>query len=149
MKVILEKRVEKLGLPGEIVNVSDGFARNFLMPKKIASKATKENIERIGKMVKKLELVYIKEIDEAKKAAAEIDQIAVALFMQAGENEKLFGSVTSQQIADALAEKGVTVDKKKIMVSSTIKQLGEYQVEIKVHPEVSANLKVTVEKKEE
>ena len=149
MKVILEKRVEKLGLPGEIVNVSDGFARNFLMPKKIASKATKENIERIGKMVKKLELVYIKEVDEAKKAAAEIDQIAVALFMQAGENEKLFGSVTSQQIANALAKKGVTVDKKKIMVSSTIKQLGEYQVEIKVHPEVSANLKVTVEKKEE
>ena len=149
MKVILEKRVEKLGIPGEIINVSDGYARNFLIPKKIAAIPTKKNVERVQKKVKNFELEYIKERDEAEKVAAELEKIEVKLAMQSGENDKLFGAVTSQQIAAFLENKGVTVDKKKILVASPIKKLGEYQVDVKIHSEVLAKLKVIIEKKVE
>ena len=149
MKVILEKRVEKLGLPGEIVDVANGYARNFLIPKKFASKATDETIERVKKKVKKLNLAYVKEIEEVKKVVAEIEKLTITLAVVAGEKDKLFGAVTNHQIADVLEKKGITVDKKKVLIASPIKQLGEYQVEIKIHADVSASLKVIIEKKTE
>ena len=131
---------------GDIVTVSDGYARNYLIPQKIAVSADKNNIERIQKKMKKLELAGIKEKDEAAKAAGEIEKLTLFIDVQAGENEKLFGAVTSQQIAEKLAEKGVTVDKKKVLIDDSIKQLGEYTVDIKIHPEITAKLKVIVEK---
>ncbi|MBN1522115.1 MAG: 50S ribosomal protein L9 [Candidatus Aureabacteria bacterium] len=149
MKIILEKRVEKLGLPGDVINVADGFARNFLLPKKLAVPATQENMDRISRKVKKLELAHVKEVDEAKRVAEAIEQLTVKIDLPAGESGKLFGAVTNHQLADALSEQGVSVDKKKILIASPIKQLGEYQVEIKIHADVSAMLKVVVDKKEE
>jgi large subunit ribosomal protein L9 len=149
MKVILEKRVEKLGLPGEVVNVADGYARNFLIPNKCAVPATKNNIDRVQRVVKKLELEYIKEVDEAKKVAAQIEKLSVTVKMPAGENDRLYGAVTAHQIVDAMAEKGITLEKKKVHLPEHIKDLGEHQVEIKVHPDVTAKLKLLVEKLEE
>ena len=149
MKIILEKRVEKLGLPGEIVTVADGYARNFLIPKKMAVLATKNNVNKVNKMLKKLELEHVKEVEEAKKIAEEIEKLEIKLVVQAGENDKLFGAVTNIQISEALQEKGVSIEKKKILIAAPIKQLGEFQVDVKIHPDVIAKLKVIIDKKEE
>jgi len=148
MKIILEQRVEKLGLPGDIVEVADGYARNYLIPKKLASVATKHNIERLKKKVEKLRELYTKELNEAKKIAEKLESFELKLQMTAGEEGKLFGSVTSQTIADELNAKGITVDKKKILLDEHIKQVGEYKVNVKIHPEITATLKIIIEKKE-
>ncbi len=149
MKVILEQRVEKLGLPGDVVDVADGYARNYLIPKKLASPATKHNVERLKKKLEKLRELYTKEIEEAKRIAEKLENFELKMKMPAGEEGKLFGSVTAQTIADELNSQGISVDKKKILLDEHIKQLGEYKVDIKVHPEVTASLKIIVEKKED
>jgi large subunit ribosomal protein L9 len=147
MKVVLEKRVEKLGIPGEIVDVSDGYGRNYLLPHGCAVLATKANIEKIKKKVKILELQNIKEMDEAKKVAEQMEKVVVTLAMSVGENDKLFGSVTGQQIVDFLGAKGFEIEKRKVIIPTPIKQLGEYLIDIRLHPDVIAKIKVVVEKK--
>jgi large subunit ribosomal protein L9 len=144
MKVILRKNFEKLGNAGEIVEVKDGYAMNFLIPRNIAFVATKGNIraleeEKIQKAKKEA-----KALEDARALAEEISKISVTIPVKVGEEEKIFGSVTTQMIADALKEKGYEVDKKKIEIPETIKTLGIYDIKVKLHHAVEATIKTWV-----
>jgi large subunit ribosomal protein L9 len=144
MKVILKSDVKDLGRIGEVVNVKDGFARNFLLPQGLAAEASTKNVKAFEHEKKKI-------LEMAKKvkagAAGLGEQIAAAkvtIKAKAGEEDKLFGSVTSMDIAEALKAEGIEIDKKKIYLDEPIKRLGEYTVTIKLHSEVSAQLNVQV-----
>lgn len=145
MKVILKQDVKGLGKKGDIVNASDGYARNFLFPKNLAVEATEgalkdQQIKKENEAKKKL-----KELQEAKELAKKLSQISLTLKVKAGDKGKLFGSITSKDISEALKEQyGYEIDKKKIVLDEAIKVAGEYDIEIKVYPEVSAKLKVTI-----
>ncbi len=145
MIVILTKDVKGTGKAGEVVKVSDGYARNMLLPKGLAKEATEGNVRNLEKQkaiaAEKLEAQ--KEV--AKKQAEEMSKITVVIKSKGGENGKLFGSITSKDIAEALEkQENIKVDKKKIELPSPIKQTGDTEVTVKLFPEVSATLKVTV-----
>jgi len=144
MKVILRKDFETLGKVGEVVNVKDGYARNYLIPKKIAYTALKSNIRALEEEKKSLLIKVGKELTAAETSAAELEKVSVTIPVQVGEEEKIFGSVTTQMISDALKEKGFDVDKRKIEMDDQIKALGIYEVNVKLHPSVSTNVKVWV-----
>ena len=146
MKVVLLQDVKNLGKKEQLVNVSDGYARNYLFPKKLAIEATsgklKELEEKKNSEVKKKD----KEKQEAKELAAKIGKLVVNFNVKAGENGKLFGSITSKDVADAVkSQHKIEIDKKKVVLHDAIKALGTYQVEIKVYPEISAVINVKVE----
>ena len=147
MKVILKQDFDKLGNTGDIINVKDGYARNFLIPRKIAYQATPSNIKRFDEEKKKMASQLTKEVKKAEKLATELEKVSCTIAMAVGEEDRLFGSVTSQDIAVALNEKGIEIDKRKIQLDEPIKALGIYTVPIKLHPEVGANVKVWVVKK--
>lgn len=148
MKVILLQNVDRLGKIGDIVNVKEGFARNFLIPQKKASIATDGNV-KLQESLKKKKAVEEQKILAAAKALAEkMGGMSLTIHAQSGEEEKLFGSVSNDMIAKALADEGVTVDKKDVILDEPIKKLGVFQVTVKVHPEVKANLRVWVVKQE-
>lgn len=145
MVVILLKDVKGTGKAGEVVKVSDGYARNLLLPKGLAKEATEGNVRNLEKQkaiaAEKLEA----QKEAAKKQAEEISKITVVIKSKGGENGKLFGSITSKDIAEALEkQEKIKIDKKKIELASPIKQTGDTQVTVKLFPEVSATLKVTV-----
>lgn len=145
MIVILTKDVKGTGKAGEVVKVSDGYARNMLLPKGLAKEATEGNVRNLEKQkaiaAEKLEAQ--KEV--AKKQAEEMSKITVVIKSKGGENGKLFGSITSKDIAEALEkQENIKIDKKKIELPSPIKQTGDTEVTVKLFPEVSATLKVTV-----
>lgn len=144
MKVILRTDMENLGQLGEVVAVKPGYARNYLIPKKIAMPATDNNMKIFEQQRKKLQ----ERIDairfEAQDLQTKLSRVQLVIPVRVGENEKLYGSVTSAHIADALAEKGLEVDKKKILLESPIRSLGEHNVQVKLHPEVHAEVKVSV-----
>ena len=145
MIVILLKDVKGTGKAGEVVKVSDGYARNMLLPKGLAKEATEGNVRNLEKQkaiaAEKLEA----QKETAKKQAEEMSKITVIVKSKGGENGKLFGSITSKDIADALEkQEGIKVDKKKIDLAAPIKQTGDTEVTVKLFPEVSAKLKVTV-----
>lgn len=147
IKVILLKDVAKLGNAGEIVSVKEGYARNFLIPNNKAKPATAGNM-KIWEAIKKK--VSVKEqaiLTEANTLADKISNLSLTISVQAGEEEKLFGSVSNEMISEALAAEGVVIDKKDILLEEPIKKLGVFQVSVKIHPEVRANLKVWVVKK--
>lgn len=144
MKIILRQDHEKLGKVGDIVDVKDGYARNFLIPRSIGYAATTGNLRALEEEKKQHVDRQKKDLRSAEKLAAELEKLSVTLKMKVGEDEKLFGSVTSQMIADAVAEKGFTIDKRTIELDETIKALGIYTVPVKLHPTVSGNLKVWV-----
>ncbi len=148
MQVILKKDIERLGKFGEVVDVKDGYARNFLLPRGLAWVAEGKYLEKINHLKEKQQAQREREKEEAKELAAKIEKTSVTLKVETGEDEKLFGSVTSMDIQSGLKEAGVEVDKKDIMIDSPIKKLGVYKVEIKVHPEVQAKCKVWVVKAE-
>ncbi len=146
MKIILRQDHQKLGKIGDVVDVKDGFARNFLIPRDIGYQATAGNIRALEEEKQQQSRRQGKESTRAKKLAVELEKTSITLKMKVGEDERLFGTVTSQMIADALAEKGFTVDKRIIETEEPIKALGIYSVSLKLHPEVETKVKVWVVK---
>lgn len=144
MKVILRKDFETLGKVGEVVNVKDGYARNYLIPKKIAYAALKGNVRTLEEEKKSLLVKVGQELTAAEALAVELEKVSVTIPVQVGEEEKIFGSVTTQMISDFLKEKGFEIDKRKIEMDDQIKALGIYEVNVKLHPSVSTNVKVWV-----
>jgi len=145
MKVVLLQDVKSLGKKDDIVNVSDGYARNFLFPKKLAVEATVGKLNEISDKKSSLENKKKKELEQAKALAEKLNKVEIVIKTKAGVNGKLFGSITAKDIADLLNQKHkIEVDKKKIVLDDAIKSLGTYEVEIKVYPEVTAKVKVTV-----
>ena len=144
MKVILRQNYESLGQVGDLVDVKEGFARNFLIPRKIAYTALNGNIKALEEEKKTLEKKRLQEVHAAETLAAELEKVSVSIPVQVGEEDKIFGSVTTQMIADALKEKGHDIDKRKIEIEEPIKALGIYGISIKLHPSVSAKIKVWV-----
>lgn len=145
MKVILNQDVKGQGKKGQLVEVSDGYARNFLFPRNLAKPATKDNINVMKGKQESLEYHQQKELDEAKVTAEKIDNLKVTLKAKAGDNGKLFGSVTSKDVSEALTmQHHIKIDKKKFVMPDGIKTLGTTVVDVKVHAGVTAHLKVEV-----
>ncbi|MDP4174371.1 MAG: 50S ribosomal protein L9 [Bacteroidota bacterium] len=144
MKVILRKNFEQLGQIGDIVDVKDGFARNFLIPRNIAFAAQKGNMKALEEEKKQLAKKKVKELQAAEKLAGELEKISVTIPVKVGEEDKIFGTVTNQMIADAIKEKGYDIDKRRIEIVEPIKSLGIYSVNIKLHPTVTAVVKTWV-----
>ena len=144
MKVILRQNTESLGQVGDVVDVKDGYARNFLIPRKLAYVALKGNIKALEEEKKTLSKKREQELTIAEALAAELEKVSVTIPVQVGEEDKIFGSVTAQMISDALKEKGHEIDKRKIEIDEPIKALGIYGVSIKLHPNVNAKIKVWV-----
>jgi large subunit ribosomal protein L9 len=145
MEVILKEDVVKLGNRGDVVKVADGYGRNYLLPGKLAIEATLANkavIEQMkGSAIRKL----AKEKIEAEELSKKLEAVELLFERKVGENDHLFGSVTSGDIAHQLAEKGFTVDRRKISLEEPLKTLGEFHVPIKLHREVTTHLKVTIQ----
>jgi large subunit ribosomal protein L9 len=144
MEVILREHVEHLGRRGDLVKVADGYARNYLLPRKLALLATEGNKKQIERERAKFE---IRELEEQKSAQAVADRMAnleLEISRKVGETEALYGSVTSADVADALAAKGFEIDRRKLHLPEPIKRLGEYEVPVKLHREVTVKLKVKV-----
>jgi len=144
MKVILRQNYETLGQIGDVVEVKNGFGRNFLIPNKIAYAALKGNIKALAEEKKTFDKKKQHEIQTAEKLASELEKVSVSIPVQVGEEDKIFGSVTTQMIADALKEKGYDLDKRKIEIDEPIKSLGIYGISVKVHANVNAKIKVWV-----
>ncbi len=146
MKVILNQDVKGQGKKGDLIEVSDGYARNFLLPKNLAIPASKENINILKGQQESREYRQQKELEEAQATAKKIDEIKVVIKAKAGDNGKLFGSITSKDVSEALTEQHhIKIDKKKFVLPDGIKSLGTTNVDIKIHPGVVAKLKVSVE----
>ncbi|HVI43156.1 MAG TPA: 50S ribosomal protein L9 [Anaerovoracaceae bacterium] len=145
MIVILIKDVKGVGKAGEVIKVSDGYARNMLLPRGLASEATEGNIRSLEKQKAIKEEHKQKELAEAKELAEKIGQLKVTIITKSGEGGRLFGSITSKDIAEALAEQyKITIDKRKFVLENPIKHTGDFELDIKIYPEVTAKLKVTV-----
>jgi len=144
MKVILRKEHEKLGQVGSVVDVKDGYARNFLIPKGLAYPATDGSVRALEEEKKQAGQRVAKELKGSEKLAFDLEKVSITLQMKVGEEEKLFGSVTSQMIADSLKEKGFEIDKRIIDLEEPIKALGIYSVPVTLHPGVTAKVKVWV-----
>ena len=150
MKVILLEDVKGSGKKGDVVNVSDGYARNFLLPKKLAKEATSSAVHEIEakKESKRLKEKELRE--KAQRLASGMEEMSVTVYAKTGESDRLFGSVSTADIAKALKkEYDIEVDKKKISLDEHIKVLGEYQAQVKLYSGVSANLKVIIARKDE
>jgi large subunit ribosomal protein L9 len=146
MQIILQEDVEKLGNRGELVEVAKGYARNFLLPRKLGLEATPGNMKRLEKMRAAFALKEATEKEAAQKIAEQLAAVSISQSRKAGENDQLFGSVTTADIAEALAAKGFPVDKRKIVLENPIKTVGEYEIPVKLHREVIVNVKLTVER---
>ena len=146
MKAILSKPVPGLGETGAVVEVSPGYFRNYLVPRNLAYEATDKNLQVVSRVKKEQERAEIREQREAEHLAAEMAKLTVRVALKAGENERLFGSVTATDVAEKLREAGYDFDKRKIALEEPIKRLGMYTVHVRIHPQVEAKVKVLVEK---
>lgn len=144
MKVILTDEIRGLGTRGDIVTVKDGYARNFLIPKKLAREATTGNLKSIEQEKKKWALLAQQEREQAQKAADAVKGVKVTIQKRVGDTGQLFGSVTANEIADALVAKGVQVEKRRIELDHPIKSLGVHDVEVRLHRDVTAHIQVEV-----
>ena len=144
MKVILRQNFEPLGQIGDVVEVKDGYARNYLLPHKIAYTALKGNIRALEEEKQNVAKKTQQELNAAEKLATELEKVSITIPVQVGEEDKIFGSVTTQMIVGALKEKKYDVDKRKIEIEEAIKTLGIYSVNIKLHKNVSTKIKVWV-----
>jgi len=150
MKIILRKDFETLGIAGEIKEVKAGYARNYLIPNGIAKAATTSNIKDFEEIRRQQSRKIQKETDNAKKVSEKLENMSLTIKMKTGEEDKVFGSVTSQIILEQLMEKGFEgIEKRKILLKEPIKTLGEHVVEVKLHANVVAKLKVDVVKETE
>ncbi|MBU4343007.1 MAG: 50S ribosomal protein L9 [Candidatus Omnitrophica bacterium] len=147
MKVILIEDVKKLGSMGEMVHVKDGYARNFLFPKNLARPATESNLNIIEEIKRKKEAAIVKEKKLAEELRDKLSLVSCTLAVEAGDDDRLFGSITAQDIANSFEEEGFSIDKRKFILEEPIKKLGVYHVSVKLHPEVSGDVKVWVVKK--
>jgi large subunit ribosomal protein L9 len=149
MQVVLLERVEKLGQMGDVVKVKDGFARNFLLPRKKALRATKENMVRFEEQRAQLEARNLELRGEAEKVQAKLDGQSVIVLRQAGETGHLYGSVTTRDIAEAVTAIGFSLTRNQVALDHPIKTIGLHQVRIILHPEVSSTVTVNVARSEE
>ena len=147
MKVILLQDVQGHGKKGDIVVINDGYAKNFLIPKKMAVEATKQMMNEIAQKTAKEARILKEERERAEALAKEIKGLTVTIFAKFG-GEKMYGSVTTQDVADALKKLGYDVDKKKIVIKDSIKSVGVYDAEIKVYRDVNAKIKIKIDRAE-
>lgn len=147
MKVILIEDVQKVGSMGEIVQVKDGYARNFLFPRNLAKPATGSNLKIIEDIKKRKIAALVKEKKLAEELKEKLSLVSCTIAVEAGDDDRLFGSVTAQDIARAFEDEGLSIDKRKVILEEPIKKLGVYHVPVKLHPEVSGEVKVWVVKK--
>ena len=146
MKVILLQDVKSLGKKGEIVNVNDGYARNFILPKKLGLEATGKNLNDLKLQKNNEKKVAEENLEAAKELAAKIAEAKIVTHIKVGEGGRTFGSVSSKEIAEEVkAQLNLNVDKKKIQLKEAIKTLGTHNVSVKLHPQVKAELKVVVQ----
>ena len=144
MEVILREHVEKLGRRGDIVKVAEGYARNYLLPRKLALAVTDANKRQIEREKKVAEVRELEEKSAAEAVAQRLGQLEIEIARRVGENDTLYGSVTSADIAHALAAKGFEIDKKKIQLADPLKAIGESSVPVRIHRDVTAQVKVKV-----
>jgi large subunit ribosomal protein L9 len=146
MEVILKEDVAKLGSRGDVVKVAEGYGRNFLLPRKLAVEATQGNKAVIEQMKAAAVRRSAKEKAQAEELLKQFDGLSVEFKRRAGEQDQLFGSVTSSDVAEALEKKGFNVDRRKIQLHESLRTLGEFTIPIKLHKDVTAHLKVVIEK---
>lgn len=146
MKIVLREDVENLGRRGDVLQVADGYARNFLIPKRLALLATGENLHRVEKARERADRQRRQERDEAARTAERMRGLSLTIVKKAGEEETLYGSVTSAEIAAALEKEGIPIDKRRVRLEEPIKSLGIYSVPVDLHPEVTGEVKVWVVK---
>lgn len=144
MKVILTEEIRGLGTRGEVVTVKDGYARNYLLPKNLAREASTGNLNQIEHERRKWSMLAQQEKDVAQKAADKVRGVKITIEKRVGEHGHLFGSVTANEIADALMAKGIEVDKRRIELEQPIKNLGVHDVDVRLHRDVTAQIKVEV-----
>src|SRR5882762_6302642 len=148
MEVILREDVNNLGHRGDVVKVADGYGRNFLLPKKLAMEATAANKAVIEQMKASAVRRSAKEKTEAEQLVTQLNNVALVFERKVGEHEHLFGSVTSADIAQQLEAKGFNIDRRKVQLDEPLKSIGEFQVPVKLHREVTAHVAVTVKGEE-
>lgn len=145
MKVILLEDVKNVGKKGTLINASDGYAKNFLLPKKLAMEATKGNINELELKKRAEEKKKQQELEDAKILAEKLSKHEVVISVKTGENGKLFGSVTNKEIAEAFEKQtGIAIDKKKVVLEEPFKMVGTRTVTVKIHPQVSAEITVKI-----
>jgi len=144
MKLILQEDVKNLGKMGDVVNVAEGYARNFLIPKKLGVEANVNSIKALEHEKRKIEDKAKKIRNDAQGLAERLSSTTLTLSAKAGEEEKLFGSITSMDIAEALKKEGFDIERKKILLDEPIKRLGAYSVGIKIHHDVTAQVHINV-----
>lgn len=149
MRIILKQDFESIGFEGDTVDVARGYARNYLIPKGIAAEATHTNLKALEMRKDKIMARRMKDKEEAERVKEKISQLTVGIRQKAGAEGKLYGSVTTRDIAQGLEKEGVVVDRKKISLDEPIRALGEFDVAIRLYPEVMATIKVIVEQEEE
>ena len=148
MQIILQEDVEKLGNRGQVVEVAEGYARNFLLPRKLALEANASNMKRLEKMRAAFAKKEATEKGDAQKLAELLAGVSLEIARKSGENDQLFGSVTTADISDALAAQGYTIDKRKLQLAEPIKLIGNFDIPVKLHREVVASVKLAVKKEE-
>ena len=146
MEVILKEDVVKLGSRGDVVKVAEGYGRNFLLPRKLAIEASAGNKKVIDQMRAAAVRRSAKEKTQAEELSTQFDGLSVSFQRKSGENDQLFGSVTSGDIADALEKKAFNIDRRKIQLHEPLKTVGEFTIPVKLHKDVTAHLKVVIEK---
>jgi large subunit ribosomal protein L9 len=149
MQIILQEDIEKLGHRGDVVTVKPGYARNFLLPRKLAVEASAGNLKAIEKIRASLAKKTATEMEAAKKHAEALNGVELSFTRKTGENDQLFGSVTTGDIAEALEAKGFKIDKRQIHTAEPIKALGDFRATVKVFRDVTAELKIQVHKEQQ
>ena len=144
MKVILRQDVDELGYEGDVVDVARGFARNYLIPKGLGMEATKQNIATFEMQKKKIEGRKVRAREEAEALRDRLAEMTVSISQKAGEEGKLYGSVTSMDVAEEIEKQGVVLDRRKILLDKPIKSLGEFEIPVKIYQEVTGRVKVVV-----
>ncbi len=147
MKLVLRKDVQGLGAPGDVVDAKDGHARNFLIPKGLAYQATDASVKQVEAEKRKARTLREKEIEAAKALAGKLSAVSLTVSVEVGEEEKMFGSVTSMDVAKALGEEGYEIDRHDIIMEEALKELGVYTVKVRLLKEVTSEVKVWVVKK--
>lgn len=148
MKVILRKDIEDLGWEGDVVSVKKGYARNYLIPRGLALEASERHIKMFEQMKRKIEIRKLKAREDAEQFRDRLAGMTVSITQKAGEEGKLYGSVTSMDVAEEMEKLGVVVDRRKILLDKPIKTVGEYEVPVKIYHEVSGVIKVLVSPEE-
>ena len=144
MNILLLQTIDRLGKAGEIISVKEGYARNYLLPKRIAMIATPQAVKKAKEFTQKIELQNRKSLEEFQALAERLNAIEVNIPVKVGKNGKLFGRITNQDVAKALAKEGIVIDRRKIILNEPIKELGVFSSTLKLHPQVEASLKVSV-----